>query len=473
MMELQPEEITAKNDESLRTLARAIALSQGEFSLIFARCNYTNLRQSLMAKLRESSVKFRELVIEPSAKSLFTTIQEELGDEPPSAVIISGLELLFELNTVLISTNQLREEFRKNFRFPVVLWVTDEVLRKLIRVAPDFKSWAATPLGFEMPTDELIDFLQQHIDALFSGDIISDLEKCNEIEAAFQSLQIRGQELEPEMEAGLEFCRGLDDSANNQIDAAIEHYQKSLIFWQESQYLERKGILLLEIAFCYYRKAEQNRAESRQNWRGTRHYLQQCLEFFEQAQRPDLVARHINKLGEVLQRLQAWEDLQVLAQKALVLHQKYGDSSQVAVDYGFLAEVALAQSLWNEANQLAQQALQTLDKIPYIQPHERGLYRFLLARSQQHLGLVKEAVVNLEKARQETITQYNPELYINILGDLRLHYYQQDEYLKAFAIKQERISTEFQYNFRAFAGTSHLQPKQQVIHSVLQTGQEA
>ncbi|MBD1841028.1 hypothetical protein H6F78_15460 [Coleofasciculus sp. FACHB-64] len=303
MMEIQPEYITAKNDESLRTLARAISLSQGEFSLIFARCNYTNLRQSLMEKLRERSVKFRERVIEPSAKSLFATIQEELRDEPPLVVIISGLELVHDLDTVLISTNQLREEFRKNFLFPVVLWVTDEVLQKLIRVAPDFESWASAPIEFEMPTNGLIEFLRQNIDALFTGDVITNLETCDEIEAAFQDLQIRGQQLEPEVEAGLELCRGLDDYANNQVEAAIEHYQKSLRYWQQRKDLERQGRLLLNIALCYYSKAEENQ----RYWEDIRYYLQQCLDVFEQAERPDLVARHISKLGDVLRQLSSWD----------------------------------------------------------------------------------------------------------------------------------------------------------------------
>ncbi|MBD1837955.1 ATP-binding protein [Coleofasciculus sp. FACHB-501] len=117
--------------------------------------------------------------------------------------------------------------------------------------------------------------------------------------------------------------------------------------------------------------------------------------------------------------------------------------------------------------------MQILDRIPSIQPYKRGLYRFILARSQSHLGLVKEAVVNLEKAREEAIPQYNPKLHVNILEELQLLYYQEGEYLKAFNIKKERIFTEYQYNFRAFAGTSYLQPKRQVIHPLLKTGREA
>ncbi|NEQ87044.1 MAG: hypothetical protein F6K26_45530, partial [Moorea sp. SIO2I5] len=38
-MTLQPKDFNGNNNESLRMLARAIAFSQGQFSLILARCN--------------------------------------------------------------------------------------------------------------------------------------------------------------------------------------------------------------------------------------------------------------------------------------------------------------------------------------------------------------------------------------------------------------------------------------------------
>jgi hypothetical protein len=57
--------------------------------------------------------------------------------------MILGLESVRELDNLLISANQVREEFRKNFPFPVVLWVNDEVLSKLVRLTPDLESWGS------------------------------------------------------------------------------------------------------------------------------------------------------------------------------------------------------------------------------------------------------------------------------------------------------------------------------------------
>ncbi|MCL6750057.1 tetratricopeptide repeat protein [Nostoc sp. CCCryo 231-06] len=186
-------------------------------------------------------------------------------------------------------------------------------------------------------------------------------------------------------------------------------------FWRQNNVLERQGILLVNIALADERQAEKNQVDKIKYWQEARNYLQQAIGIFEQAQRSDLVAKHITKLGEVLRHLQAWPELQSLVEKSLPLHQNYGTPLQLAKDYGFLAEVALEQLRWEEANQLARQTLQILADIPNLQSNEFGLYRFILAKSEQGLGQVQAAISNLETAKVESNHQYNPQLYISIL----------------------------------------------------------
>lgn len=56
--------------------------------------------------------------------------------------MVKSLESVNTLDRLLIAANLLRNKFQ-NFHFPLVLWVTDEIHKKLIRVAPDFQSWAS------------------------------------------------------------------------------------------------------------------------------------------------------------------------------------------------------------------------------------------------------------------------------------------------------------------------------------------
>ncbi|WP_263420027.1 MULTISPECIES: hypothetical protein [unclassified Tolypothrix] len=551
----EAENLGADNESSLQTLVRAITLSQGEFSLILLRCNYGALRQQMVQRIHElSTVKIREITLPASVKTLYSAIKTELGDEQPPALMIFGLESVKDIDTVLTAANQVREEFRKNFPFPILLWINDQVLQKMIRLAADLDNWATT-IAFNNSTHNLIEFMREKTDEIFAGDVKPNLQICWELTTARQDLQSREQLLAPEIIASIEFVLGFDDYLYDRIDGALGHYQESLGFWRGSQNLERYGILLAHVALAYQRKANIEQVENQGYWQEARNYFQQAIVIFESAQKPDLIAEYISKLGEVLRSLQAWRDLQGLAEQALILHENYGTARQLAQDYGFLAEVALQNSHWDEAQQFAEQALEVLaswreilnvmasnaEQSPPViaiaaqqsqptvneanqssaviasaaqqsqpnaneakqpqpnvneanqleeiaslhfvtfamtsvrllaneanlQSHEGGLYRFILASSQQGLGDIAAAISSLELAKLESKPQYNPQLYISILEKLRLLYFEQARYLDAFHLKQERLQIEQQYGFRAFVGASYLNPQRQAINPAL------
>ncbi|MEG4026909.1 MULTISPECIES: WD40 domain-containing protein [unclassified Microcoleus] len=487
-------ELIQINQESLKTLIRGITCFQEEFSLILAVCNYRTLREQIVQQLREQCpVQMRELVLEKSVQTLYTRITEELGTEQPNALMIVGLESVRELDPVLTATNQIREEFR-NFNFPVVVWVTDAILCKLIRLIPDFHSWATT-VDFQMTVDELIQFIRQTVDEVFAKvlnsrenvfldnaalDIENGSPRCAELKSAREELQSREIMLDPELEAGLEFILGR--VADNSDVTSRHHYEQSLALWQQTGDCARCGLLLFYIGLWWRNYAARHRVEYQQAAERARDYFQQSIEAFEQADRSDLAAKFINFLAEVLHRLKHWRELELVAQKALVLHQTHYDQFRQARIHGFLAEVALSKSLWIEAKQAAGQALFLLndatETISNPSPEQsvlldselsfhQGLYLFSLAKAQQQLGQLSEAIATLEAARSQTKPQYDPELYIQILTSLRENYFQQGQYLNAFRIKQERQAIESQFGFRAFIGAGRLQPKQQIANPAL------
>ncbi|MFS0518652.1 hypothetical protein ACEYW6_28700 [Nostoc sp. UIC 10607] len=146
---------------SLQQLAWGIEGSVGQFTLILARCNYASLRDRLIERLREiCQVEIRLLVVQESRKTLYTAIREEFGEDVLGCVMVVGLETVQNLAVMLTSANQVREEFRKNFAFPLVLWIDDEIYKQLIQVAPDLESWAITK-NFAIAKDDLITLLQQ------------------------------------------------------------------------------------------------------------------------------------------------------------------------------------------------------------------------------------------------------------------------------------------------------------------------
>ncbi|MGK7875101.1 MAG: hypothetical protein AB4426_17925 [Xenococcaceae cyanobacterium] len=487
----QPEDI---NEESLNSLIRGITRFPGEFSLILAHCNYAALQERIAQQLREQcTVEIRELVLEPSVETLYTTIAKELGQEQPDALMVLGLESVIALEQVLKATNQIREEFR-NFAFPLVLWVTDEVQQKLIRLVPDFYSWATT-VEFEMATDELIDFIRQTADEVFAqvldsreniflDNAVFNLEfssfRRTELQSANQELKNRGIKLDPELEAGWEFMLGR--IADNSKEESRGHYERSLALWQRTDNRERCGYLLFYLGLWWRNYAVRHRPEYENACERAKDYFGQCVDVFEQAKRPDLVAKFINPLAEVLHRLKQWDELERVANKAKALHETHSDEFRQARVYGFLAEVALSKSASTEAQQSAQQALSLLKSaqkaiatpsleqwafLDWVDSFHQGWYLFSLAKAQQNLKRGQEAIATLKAAKEIAKPQYDPELYIGILGALREGYFQQGEYLTAFEIKQKQQAIESQFNFRAFIGAGRLQPKQQVTNPAL------
>jgi hypothetical protein len=126
---------------SLQEIARSIEWSQGEFSLILAHCNSCRLREQAVRQLHYiCTVPLREIVLDRSVDFLYTTLQAQLGRESPQALAIWGFESVAELDRLLVVTNFIFGEFQKNFHFPLVWWVDDATVRKLIRLAPDLYS---------------------------------------------------------------------------------------------------------------------------------------------------------------------------------------------------------------------------------------------------------------------------------------------------------------------------------------------
>jgi hypothetical protein len=149
---------TINSTAAIQRLARAISISNGQFSLLLACCNSVNKQQQILSFLEEfSSVRTKEIWLSPSSETLYTTISKVLEDSTqPEVLMVRGLDSVVAINHLIISTNVMRDEFRKQFQFPLVLWVNDEILRKLVWLAPDLKDWAASTIRFDMPSNQLI-----------------------------------------------------------------------------------------------------------------------------------------------------------------------------------------------------------------------------------------------------------------------------------------------------------------------------
>ncbi|MBD2169496.1 ribosome assembly protein 4 [Calothrix membranacea FACHB-236] len=488
-----PEHIQINNDRALQQLAWALEASVGQFKLILAKCNYTNLRDRLLAQLPKiCRVEISILTIRQTNRTLYSAIREEFAGKLPACLMVIGLEDVQDLPQMLSSANQVREEFRKHCPFPLVLWINDEVHKQLMQVAPDLESWAITR-NFAISKQDLVAFLQKTADQWFSNNLTLSLAGYRRLEAELQAAQrelLEETELNSlEIQADIGSLLGLIKQVNHQLDAALEHYQTALTLWQKTNNLERQVKILGNIALCYYLKAVKFLDINNYNWQKTQDYLQQYIDLLAEIQNPQLIADAIEQLGDILRDVRIWQQFQNLAdqlktfaQQALVIHQANNQPRELAKDYGFLAEVALVQKSWHEANDFIQQALQIWSAIPHVESgllselpekliaaHDFSLYQFILALSQYHLGQIQDAITSLEAAKNHTNPLKDLKLYIQILDYLQRLYFEQQEYAKAYEIKQQQRSVEQQFGLRAFIGAGRLGSTKQVFAETVES----
>ncbi len=161
-------------NDALSRLERAVKWSAGRFSLILACCNYAALRGQIVEQLNEAcpDQNIRQITVRPRTRSLQALISEEIENGTPDAVMILGLESAVNPDEIFRDANHGREHFRNAFSFPMILWLTETLLSRLIHSGPDFYSWAGTSLRFRPSDEELSDALQanaEHVLAEISG----------------------------------------------------------------------------------------------------------------------------------------------------------------------------------------------------------------------------------------------------------------------------------------------------------------
>ncbi|EKV01339.1 WD40 repeat-containing protein [Leptolyngbya sp. PCC 7375] len=523
-----------QNQEALNELCRLLRFSQGEFALILAVCNSSQHRQALVEELRQQCpISFDEITLSPTASTLFTTVNTYIKDvatAPPEALMVYDLSEVEDPEQLLIATNQIREEFRE-FSFPLVLWLTDNDHKHLIRTAPDFYTWA-NQITFDTPSsfflsfiDELIQNVWQQVTQsqenrfLTTQDLGLTATSANyrELETSLAALVKQDIKLPIHQAADLEFVRGR--IANNNSATAREHYEYSLEKWKtlvtgeddDPRWREKMGHVQFYMGLWWRNHAERHRPDFELAFGEAREYFAAAIETFEGIEESEfsvstrdpsafpleeegskeaetlsrgqtLAARYINYLAEALHRLERWADLEAVATKAKALHQTLQHPFRVARAEGFLAEVALARKDWTTAQQLAERALELIqsaevtekskqdaDFYSWINSFHRGWYLFSLGKAQFQQEDINSAVQTLEKACGIAQPDYDPKLYSLILAQLQQCYFQQGLYLPAFETRRQRDAIESRFNYRAFVGAGRLQPKQQIANPALPT----
>jgi len=500
------EELLRYNQASLEELRNVLQLSEGEFSLTLASCNYHRVRTLVNHQLAQAGLA-EVMQLPRSIVSLRETIHHQLAGQTPPALMVVGLDYLpeQELMAVLQGANLSRDAFRQHFPFPIVLWMNRRVQQQFARFAPDFRSFSPSAIHFELPPEELWYSLKAGTNQLFvailerGGDreltttsirLIGSDALRSELEFAIEDLVANDIVPDPSLQASLDFVQGREAHSQLELETARERYESSLAFWQSQVAAgvtptdpdaltpaDKRAVLWLHLGLWWRSNAVVQRVLYETSLRQARRYFEQLLEHFRDRDQTVHLARFIHVLAEVLQKQRDWQELETLANEGIRLHQETRDPIRLARDHGFLAEVALIKEDWLTAQDEARQALailetaqESLEESPedielanaleVAKSFQRGWYRFLLGEAQMHLTAPERAIEYLEAARWETDPEVDLTLHLRVLQELIHHYFELGKYWEAFDVKQELRQVEYRYNLRAFIGAGAVQPHQ-------------
>ncbi|NEP59376.1 MAG: hypothetical protein F6K31_20570 [Symploca sp. SIO2G7] len=496
-------EIVAHNQTALNNLQRVLTLGGGQFSLILVRANYQRLTRLLLNSLAETQ-NFHTVELSAQTRSLAEAITHSLTTlaQPPAAVMVTGFNQIDALDVFFKAANVGRNALIGKFPYPIVLWMTDAVIQTLTLYAADLKSFAAVPIQVDYPIQTLIETLHRTSAELFSYILDSPESHLldysvpqlpslsrhlrilteQELPFAIADLNQHKAQLDGALQASLNFLKGREAHIPERLEIARDYYEQSLEYWQQvdktvENTSDQQAVLHLHLGLWWQKQAELQRSTYLGAYRQARRFYECFINILRQQNRPSRTAAFIHILANILQKIKDWDALIALANEGLKLHQN--DLVHQARDYGYLAEAALANEQWEQAQQQATKALNLLAQsvknaqvlalpsavasspaVVLALRYHQGRYYFLRGQAKLRQGddsLFDSALLDLEYARQRTEPQRDFTLYRNILRNLQDLYFAQKLYSEAFYIKQEQRRIENVMGLRAFIGASPLQ----------------
>ena len=159
-------ELDAENLEAYEDLLVTIEASEGVLSLLIAVCDNIQFREELIDRVQaelEPDIHCYRLSLIRGEPSLKMTILQKMQTDDylreggRSVVMVTGAEQLFFLQLgaekseqdAFFGYLQWTREALPEFRFPIVLWVTTQLLTQMERKAPDFWGWRKGVFRFE------------------------------------------------------------------------------------------------------------------------------------------------------------------------------------------------------------------------------------------------------------------------------------------------------------------------------------
>jgi tetratricopeptide (TPR) repeat protein len=372
MLDIDIEDDLTKNQNSYDGLISTIEIGQGMLVLIIASSTARTFQAELIdryeAELAPSIPSYRVQLdrSEPSLRQALENLVDrhpELQAPKANAVITAtgAADLLaFKLgeseeNSALdrfFGYLQWTREGLREFPFPIVLWVTPQILTQLSSKAPDFWSWRGGVFRFTAPAfvSDRTTFTPT-IDSSFKPESASDLpiDELLEQVAQISAKNPNSATLSTLFDRlGQAYTDRIGGNGAANRATAIEYFQQALEI-QTTLNLKRSQInTLLRLGVVYSQLGNYQEAEI---------IFQQRLTISTELGDKDGIASSWDWLGYIASKRGDYDKAEALYNQSLTVRTELGDRAGMATSWGVLGDIARKRGDYDQAEALYNQSL--------------------------------------------------------------------------------------------------------------------
>jgi tetratricopeptide (TPR) repeat protein len=288
-----PNEHEPENQRNFRKLLLSVQASLKQLNLLIAICDHPTYREELIqdyeAQLTAKGITCLRVQLDRHQTSLKQALLALAAEEPalhediPVVVTVCGADQM--LSVRLEEEQSAREQFffslqwtreaLRQFQFPIVIWLTEQIVRELTQQAPDFWSWRGGVFQFVRPlwrsenrsTGEFQDFqLEEKPKKPIS--LAESRQKIQELQKQIAILETQDPEspLLPSLYSSLgeayeeRLKNGLTTSHSKEQRLAVQAYEEAIALQTEEDSIELarnlNNLARLHYSMGRYREAE-------------------------------------------------------------------------------------------------------------------------------------------------------------------------------------------------------------------------
>ena len=376
------EELVSDNLDSYDGLIVSIEASESRLSLLIAVCDDTNFRDRIIDRYElelEPAIKSYRIKLdrgEPSLRAALARLiasDEYLQNGGQAVITVTGTEEFYFLKLgeerseqeIFFGYLQWTREGLRQFPYPIVLWVNNQLKNSIIRKAPDFWSWRKGVFLFTATSEKIVPSIPWERDNFHNQEshnqdnqtslgledlleIISQAENSEVSNKSKNSLVVLYEMVGQIYKEQLKTCEAKDYQPTQNL--AIAYFQKVIALRRELKLRNGLDPVLANLGSLYEAQGEYEQAKQ---------LYSEALDILqEQGNYADAIAR-LNDLASIHHAQGHYDKAIELYNQALEIYEdgKDTDSATCASTINLLAGTYHAQGKYAEAEKKYLEAL--------------------------------------------------------------------------------------------------------------------